>query len=121
MDFAGCSGCAKKGIGRGKGFVGQAMLQPNLAKLPVLPVGKQTDAVGRAKNRVKIFSYLGKGQVEVNNLRHVKGGLHVEGDLGDDAQRTETNNGGVKAVVVAGQGKQVAVGGEELEGRNGRC
>ena len=62
-----------------------------------------------------------EGQIEINGLCDRIGGLDVEGDAGEDAERTEMNGSTVESVgiFVSRQVQKVAAGRYELESRDG--
>ena len=61
------------------------LLDPDLSDAVVLPVGEEADAVAAGEDGVEVVLELVHGQVFVDDLPHLEGGLDVEGDLGDHA------------------------------------
>ena len=83
----------------------------------VLPVGEEADAVGAGLDGVKVVFHGGEGEIFVDVLAHLVGGLDVEGDFCDYAQRAEADDGSLEKVVVLlpREFHDVASGGDEFE------
>ncbi len=98
---------------------GDPAFDPELGSAALLPVGEQADAVACAEDVVKVVLELGKGQVSVDRLGDLEGGFEVERDLGHGTEQTEVNDGSVELFAVgAGEGVEVTVGVDELDGRD---
>ena len=57
----------------------------------ILPVGEETDAVAAGKNFLQVLLQLFHGQVLIDHLGHLIGGLDIERDLGHNTDRTQVN------------------------------
>ncbi len=100
----------------------EAAFDPDLIGLVILPVGEEADAVAAEEDLVEMLFELGEGEVFVDDLRDLEGGLEVEGGFGDDAEAAEVDDCAQELVAVfgAGEGVEVAVGGDEFDGRRRR-
>ena len=58
-----------------------AALHPDFAEILILPVGEEADAVGAGLNGVEVVFHGGEGEIFVDILAHLVGGLDVERDL----------------------------------------
>lgn len=87
----------------------------------VLPVGEETDAVATEEDLVEVMFELRDGEVFVDGLGDLEGGLDVEGDAGGDAEGSEIDDGAEKLFAVFGarEAADAAVGGDELDGGDG--
>ena len=70
----------------------EAALDPDLSGLVVLPDGEEADAVAAEKYLVEVMFELGEGEVFVDDLRDLEGGLEVEGGFGDHAKAAEIDD-----------------------------
>jgi len=122
VEVAGGGFCAEELGGEGVGFAGfETVFDPDLGDAVVLPVGEEADAVAAEEDLVEMFFEVGHGEVFVDDLSDLEGGLDVEGDVGDDAEGAEVDDGSAEDVGVggAGEGVEGAVGGDELDGGDG--
>ena len=122
VEFFGGELCVEELGGEGVGDAGvEAALDPDLGDAVVLPVGEEADAVAAEEDLVEMFFELRHGEVFVDGLRDLEGGLDVEGDAGDDAEGSEMDDGAEELVAVfgAGEGVELAVGGDDLDGGDG--
>ncbi len=71
----------------------EAALDPDLGDAVVLPVGEEADAVAAEEDLVEVVFELRDGEVFVDGLGDLEGGLDVEGDFGDDAEGSEIDDG----------------------------
>ena len=87
----------------------------------VLPVGEEADAVAAEEDLVEVVLEVIEGEIFVDGLRDLKGGLDVERDGGDDAEGSEMDDRAGEGVGVfrAGDGVEAAVGGDDLHGGDG--
>ena len=77
-----------------------AALDPDLVDPALLPIGEQADAVAGRDDVLEVISDLRHRQIEVHVLSHRERRLHVQRDLGDDAERAETDDRRLKRVAV---------------------
>src|SRR5256885_8698396 len=99
------------------------MLEPDFVDALILPVGEETHAVGSGKNFVKVLFERVEGKIFVDGLRDLIGGLNVERNVCDDAERAETDyrSGENIGVIFSGEFHDVAGGVDDFErGDNGR-
>ena len=87
----------------------------------VLPVGEEADAVAAEEDLVEVVLEMVEGEVFVDELRDLEGGLDVEGNGGEDAEGAEVDYGSGEDVGVlrAGDGVDRAVVGDDLHGGDG--
>src|SRR5947209_1054000 len=103
MDLSCCErGSVEGGRRCGTTALVDTPLDPKFSGTMVLPVGEQRDAVASAHDGFKIVLKLSEIEIAVYDLRHLVAGLHVEGDAGDHAQRSEANHGSRESVAVLG-------------------
>ena len=96
--------------GEGAGRAGvEAALDPDLGDVVVLPVGEEADAVAAEEDLVEVLFEVRHGEIFVDGLRDLEGGLYVEGDFGDDAEGAEVDYGAEELVAVVGAGEGVEV------------
>ena len=108
--------------GEGSGGVGgDAVLDPDLGGAVVLPVGEEADAVAACEDVIEVMLEVSEGEVFVDGLGDLEGGLDIEGDSGKDTESSEMNDGSRKDVGVFGarDGVDGPVVGDDLEGGNG--
>ena len=101
MKIFGGEFCAEKfrlGV-KGLAFFG-AGFEPDFAEIVVLPVGEEADAVGAGLDGVEMVFHGGEGEVFVDELAHLVGGLDVESDSCDDAKRAEADDSALEEIVV---------------------
>ncbi len=70
-----------------------AALQPDFAEIVILPVGEKADAVGAGLDGVEVVFHRVEGEIFVDVLAHLVGGLDVERDFCDDAEGAQANDG----------------------------
>ena len=80
------------------------MFDPDLGGAVVLPVGEEADAVAAEEDLVEVVLEMVEGEVFVDELRDLEGGLDVEGDGGDDAEGAEVDGGAGEDVGVFARG-----------------
>jgi len=68
----------------------------------LLPVGEERCAVARAHNGGEVVLELAEVEALIHDLRHLVAGLHVERDVGDDAQGAEADNCAAKLFAIVG-------------------
>ncbi len=122
VEFVLLEGGTVEGGWDGGGTAGlDAGFDPDLGDAVVLPVGEEADAVAGGEDGVHVVFELVHGEVFVDDLAHLEGGLDVEGDGGDDAECAEVDDGSTEVfgVLLGGDGEEFAVGGDELEGGDG--
>ena len=88
-------------------FTSTTAFNPDLPRLVVLPVGEERKTVAGAHDGFEVVVKLVEVEALVHDLRHVVGGLNVEGDVGDNSERAQADDGGFEGVAVAGAGKGV--------------
>ena len=86
-----------------------------------MPVGEEADAVAAEEYLVEVVLEVIEGEVFVDELRDLIGGLNVEGDGGEDAEGTEVDCGSGEdaGVLRAGDGVDGAVVCDDLHGGDG--
>ena len=87
--------------GEGRALL-DAALDPHFVDPAVLPRREQAHAVTGRDDVLEVISHLRHRQIQVHILPHGEGGLHVERDLGDHAQRAEIDDAALKGVAVVG-------------------
>ena len=97
-------------------------LDPDLLDRVALPVGEQADAVAARHDLVEVRFERGQRQVAIHVLADVEGGLNVQRQPGDDAERAEADDraGEGVAVLLAREGDEVAGGVDEFDRRDRR-
>ena len=118
MELDGGGFCSEE-LGREGGLCAgfDATLDPDLRGAVVLPIGEDADAAAGGKEFVEVVLEDVEGEVAVDHLGDLEGGDDVQRDAGDDANGAEVDGGGVEEVaVLAGEGVEGAVGGDELDG-----
>lgn len=111
--------CAEK-LGlefHGGGAGVEAAFDPDLGGLVILPVGEEAYAVAAEVDLFEVMFELGEGEVFVDDLRDLEGGLEVEGGLGDDAEAAEVDDLAEELISIlgAGEGVECAVSSDEFE------
>ena len=76
---------------------GEAALDPDLGGAVILPVREEAHAVACAEDFFKVVLERIEGEVLIDRLRDLIGGLQVKRDPGEDAERTEMHNGAEEA------------------------
>ena len=69
-----------------------AMLEPDLIGLVALPMSEERDAVGCAHDVCQMRFERVEREIFVENLRYFKAGLHIDGEMGDDADGSERDD-----------------------------
>ena len=107
--------------GQGRTFL-DAALHPDFVDPSPLPIGEQAHAVAGRDDVFEMLSDLRHRQVQVHVLPHRERRLHIQRDLGDDAEGTEIDDSGLKRaeILVARDRQDVAAGSHDLECRNRR-
>ena len=98
-----------------------AALYPDLAEALVLPIGEQADAVGAGFDGVEVVFHRARRRDFRRRIGASEGGLDVEGDFGDYAERAEADDCALErvGVLLAGQFDDVAGGSDEFQGGDG--
>src|ERR1700691_793008 len=84
---------------------------PYLPDLVILPVGEQADAVAASEDLLQVVLQLVDGQVLINHLTDLKGWLHLECDLGDNADCTQVHGHPLEsfAIVLSGENQHITI------------
>ena len=106
-----------------------AGLDPDLGGAVVLPVGEEADAVCGGEDLDEVLAEDVEGEVFVDDLADLVGGLDAEAKAGDEAECAEVDDGAEEGVLVGweagvtGEGVELAGvragGGDDLDGGDG--
>src|ERR1700722_19955250 len=119
--FRGEDGVVEAGGRRSGAALIDTALDPELSGAAVLPVGEDGDAVAGTHDVGEVVLEFAEGQVPVDDLRHFEARLQGEGEMSDDAERAEADDGSgdAVAVLIAGEGVDGAICRDEFDGGDG--
>ncbi len=83
----------------------EAAFDPDLGGAVILPVREQADAVATEKYLFEVIFKLRKGEVFIDDLCDLKGGLDIESGFGDDADGSEIDDSAKEVVAIFGSGE----------------